>query len=52
MEIERYLFCIFLSCSILDFQNSGELRVKLHKPTLKMKELREVRDGLAKQRFS
>jgi hypothetical protein len=24
----------------------------VHKPTLKMKELREVRDGLAKQRFS
>jgi hypothetical protein len=29
-------------------QNSGELRVELHKPPLKMKELREVRDGLTK----
>jgi len=28
--------------------NLGELRVKLHKPPLKMKELWEVRDGLSK----
>jgi hypothetical protein len=31
-----------------NFQNLGELRVELHKPPLKMKELWKVRDGLAK----
>ena len=29
-------------------QNLGELKVKLHKPQLKMKELQKVRDGLVK----
>jgi hypothetical protein len=47
MEIEHHLFCIL---NLFNFkrQNSGELRVELHKPPLKMKALREVRDGLAK----
>ena len=47
MEVERYLFCIF---NLFNFklQHPGELRVELHKPSLKMKELWKVRDGLAK----
>ena len=46
MEIEHQKFCHF-SLFSFKFQNVGELRVELHKPSLKRKkQLQGIRNGL------
>ena len=47
MEIEHHKFCLFNLFSF-KLQNLGELMGNVAQTTLKRKELRRIRDGLAK----